>query len=294
VELQQLKAIDLSDTPFKRLSISTIDSSVLPVVVVSEAELHIIGTAFSVGIAGLLITARHVAEEALSLCGEIQDSWVATVYTVPGHDSTGTSQIFTNLTHASTVHYHPEFDLAVMISRWDHNGVIVPLPGLALDCTLPLSGERLLALGYIRATIKRESNEAGSITYEIEQSLVASEGHVTQLYPNGRDSGMLPFPCFETSVRMDPGMSGGPVISGVTGGVCGVVCSGLQEDAQRTFVSFASVAGLILGLEDPSQEPPLHLYEHARSGQIHLTRPINDVTFESRGDDGWSLVFPTR
>jgi hypothetical protein len=89
-------------------------------------------------------------------------------------------------------------------------------------------------------------------------------------------------------------MSGGPVISGVTGGVCGVVCSGLQEDAQRTFVSFASVAGLILGLEDPSQEPPLHLYEHARSGQIHLTRPINDVTFESRGDDGWSLVFPTR
>lgn len=294
MELQQLKAIDLSDTPFKRLPISTIDSSVLPVVVVSEAELHIVGTAFSVGIAGLLITARHVAEQALCLCSQIRDSWVATVYTLPGHDSTGTPQTFTNLTHASTMHYHSEFDLAVLISRWEHNGAIVPLPGFALDFTLPQSGDRLLALGYTRTAIERESNADDSITYQIEQSLVASEGHVMQVYPNGRDLSMLPFPCFETSVRMDPGMSGGPVISGVTGGVCGVVCSGLQEDDHGTFVSFASVAGLILGLEDPSLEPPIRLYEHARSGKIPLTRDINDVTFESRGDVGWRLLFPTR
>jgi hypothetical protein len=47
-----------------------------------------------------------------------------------------------------------------------------------------------------------------------------------RIYTEGRDSVMLPFPCYEVNARLDPGMSGGLVIDEL-GAVCRLICSSL-------------------------------------------------------------------
>ncbi len=79
--------------------------------------------------------------------------------------------------------------------------------------------------------------------YQVDQRFAASQGTIQEVHCPARDAVMAPFPCFQTSARYDPGMSGGPVI-GIDGLVHGVVCSsvhGLTDE--EGYVSFASIVG---------------------------------------------------
>jgi hypothetical protein len=61
-------------------------------------------------------------------------------------------------------------------------------------------------------------------------------GRIRQKFPTGRDSLMLPAPCYETSIVLRGGTSGGPVFS-YGGRVVGVNSSGFDGDLDVSFIS---------------------------------------------------------
>jgi hypothetical protein len=61
-----------------------------------------------------------------------------------------------------------------------------------------------------------------SIEVEYDQSFATSIGRVIEVFPNGRDKFLLPFPCFQIDCKINSGMSGGPVYN-ESGKVCGVI-----------------------------------------------------------------------
>ena len=76
---------------------------------------------------------------------------------------------------------------------------------------------------------------------------------------------MLRFPCYEMSLPILPGMSGGPVFD-ETGHLRGVICSSVEpEDVP----SYASVLWPAMGLQEPSQpDPAPRLLDLAKAGIV--------------------------
>lgn len=86
----------------------------------------------------------------------------------------------------------------------------------------PAIGDRVSTYAYPNTVIK-----------EIEQGQILSfqprfyEGQIVESFPHGRDSVMLPGPCFRTSMVIHHGASGGPV-AGPSGRVCAVNSTGID------------------------------------------------------------------
>ena len=75
----------------------------------------------------------------------------------------------------------------------------------------------------------------------------AYEGVITKHYPIKRDSGLLSWPCYETTMELKGGSSGGPVfISGSNGVVFAVNCSAL--DSKLSHISSLSP---LVGVDSP-------------------------------------------
>lgn len=120
---------------------------------------------------------------------------------------------------------------------------------------------------------------------KVHQALHASGGVVTQVYPGGRDSVMLPSASFETSARFDAGMSGGPVF-GEDGRVCGVVSSGVEanEDSEG-YISFASAGLMVFALGVNENGQHVRIFELAKRGMIKTDEFFEFLQIADR-DDG--------
>lgn len=97
----------------------------------------------------------------------------------------------------------------------------------------PPAGQKVVAFGYREAKIVVTESQDGVHHIELNDRPTTSIGTVRQVYPNGRDGVMLPFPCFEIEARFDPGMSGGMVID-ENGALCGLICASLQHGDPNT------------------------------------------------------------
>jgi hypothetical protein len=97
----------------------------------------------------------------------------------------------------------------------------------------PPAGQKVVCFGYREGKVKVTESSDGTHHIELNDRPTTSIGTVTRLYPTGRDSVMLPFPCFEVEARFDPGMSGGMVIDQY-GSLCGLICASLQHPNSDT------------------------------------------------------------
>jgi hypothetical protein len=76
-------------------------------------------------------------------------------------------------------------------------------------------------------------------------------GYVDNLHPNGRDRIMMPFPCFEASLAVRSGMSGGPVFNS-SGHLCGVNSTSFDlSDGAGDPLSYVSMLAPLLSLQLP-------------------------------------------
>jgi hypothetical protein len=208
---------------------SPISEIALPVLVEFEGgETHVIGTATLIG-GYLAITAKHVLEHALREFGvqkkttisqEVRDYAIRLYQVMPGP----VYRIW-NVCMA----WYCETDIAILhlglsgTSEPDRN-VQWRVP--PIRATPPPVGQKIIAFGYRESVVKVTPNEAGGYHLELQDKPSASFGEVKRIYPEHRDSIMLPFPCYEVNARLDPGMSGGLVID-ESGAVCGLVCVSL-------------------------------------------------------------------
>ena len=67
------------------------------------------------------------------------------------------------------------------------------------------------------------------MTLLISRRMATSVGEVTNVYPMGRDSSMMPGPCFATNARYEGSMSGGPAFND-DGHLVGIVSSCSKGD----------------------------------------------------------------
>jgi hypothetical protein len=128
----------------------------------------------------------------------------------------------------------------------------------------------------------------------ISQTYHATHGMIEEIHFPRRDR-RLHFPYFLTNARFDPGMSGGPILSATTPGVCGVICSGTElADSTTPTISYGSLIGPALAIDlemtgSNDVTKRLFLWDLVRSGavfcdetyaQLNVTRKDNAIEID--------------
>jgi hypothetical protein len=127
----------------------------------------------------------------------------------------------------------------VVLIRIDLSSLLPECGFVAASMTTryPRIGEKILILGF-RSEV--DTVNGAPVKYGNGDALgckvIASIGEVSELYPNGRDSCMLPQPCIEVSCETPGGMSGGPAFD-KNGRLLGVLSSSVEGEKGPSFVS---------------------------------------------------------
>jgi hypothetical protein len=259
--------------------------SIMPVVAVRGPQLRLLGTCFAISNDGLVLTARHVLD-AVFEAGQQPDGWqVGAMYIaepMPGDDPAGLHGGFISANQIPRV---GELDIGAMHlnlpARID-TGALLPMPALRLSPAIPRVGATCLALGY--HDMKDEIARDNPYDHTIEQTYSASQGIIEEICFPRRDASMLTFPCFRTSLRHEPGMSGGPVVS-EDGGVIGVVCSAIKGQD----IYYVSLIGPALflqldGLGADGKAARMFLYDFVAGGAVGVDQTMRGLDIHRHGD----------
>ena len=238
--------------PFPHLTQMT----VMPVVAMKGDYVRAVGTCFAISSQGLVLTARHVIEDALKVDagGEMADPdmGIGALYVA----ETGDDNMLGGLLPARKLYFTNDFDIALMhlnlpIDR--ETGERLHMPALQLGTRIPRVGEQCVGIGYHAMDWQRAT---GIHTHHVEQKYAATQGHVREVHLVRRDDFRMKFPCFQTDCKFAGGMSGGPVMEFRTGTAVGVICSSfafLEEGSPISYVSLAGIS-LLLTLEATDEE----------------------------------------
>jgi len=226
---------------------SGIGEVAIPILAISDAGTSVAsGTAAVVG-PWLAITAWHVVADFIERFGAVYGKSGIE----PGF------QLITMLTLAKNhgvmplrvgkIWASPRVDIAFLEllpaseNTIDHKWKYAPL-----DLIPPKIGDCVSAFGYARSTIE-EIVVDGPIP-RWQTSPCTSVGEVVEVHAAQRDSVQLRFPCFRTTMRLEGGMSGGPLFND-EGLICGIACSSFDmEDASEEHISYASLIWPTMGI----------------------------------------------
>lgn len=142
-----------------------------------------------------------------------------------------------------------------------------------LNAVPPDVGTEIHAFGYPKSQNRIDDN--GVARFLIDPC--TASGDVQAVHPEYRDRSMLPFPCFQTDARFDPGMSGGPVFDAF-GRVCGIVSSNIPpHEESEPHISYVSLIWPALGLQvrrsgpvAPGEAPAMALKDLAEDGSLQM------------------------
>ncbi|KWK67552.1 S1 family peptidase [Burkholderia stagnalis] len=226
-------------------------------------EMEVIGTGFFVT-QSTVVTARHVAESALEADPQ-------------GNPGLWAIQILDGGQYyrrpVVNVVMHPTTDIALcVLANMTHRqtGANLSNPVIRLSARDPAIDEHVYTYAYPDTVFEREGERA-----RLDLNPHFYDGYIVQHHPDGRDRVMLPFPCFETSMHLHGGASGGPVFD-ARGAVVGVNVSSLQ--APDTDFSFIAKVRDAFDLRLPcefvaGQVEEVSLRELAARGYAHLDAP---------------------
>lgn len=265
-DLPSASGMQVDANAFVRLGLSSWNSVVVPVVVVTPTVIRCMGTAFNISPDGVWITAGHVIDWALDVVAETADSYVAVLWMGSGADE----DVPDLLGGAIPLNFYcrdNRSDLAVLRTNLLKNGEPYPWPHLRLTARMRKRATPIAGLGYTLFEIESDATVNDFRNVVVESHFHISTGHITENYPGGRDSSMLPSACFETSARFDAGMSGGPVLD-TEGAACGVIASGMKQDGGTGYTSFASATPHIFMLELKDGDESMRVYEMVQRGFV--------------------------
>jgi len=296
-EIDDLDPILIENGPFQELPISILQSFVVPVIVLRPSTISLIGTAFNIAPGGLFVTAKHVVDEALAICNQDPGSWIAVLWMTSGSDHEDVEDLLGGQIPVKLIQVSESHDVALLqTAQLFKDEEPVNFPVCRLDTRVPEIGTPVLGVGYTKMDVVRHHNTPELRDVSVEQSCHSAHGVVTEVFPAGRDSVMIPFPAFSSSARFDPGMSGGPVFSGDSAKVCGVVCSsvGMGESTDE-YISYAAMALNVLTLDvttDQAKGESATLYELVRRGIVIADDNFKSIELSDGGDGKKHLTFP--
>ena len=244
-------------------------TGIAPIYKVSfSGEAALIGTGFWVTTRGHLVTAKHVIDDNIGADG-IDEGMIYAICVTP--DRSLVARVF------KSTYRHSQFDLALSETLSPHEvgvaGGIDPVGTFPLTLTLtqPRRGERVTTYAYVTHGQDFVQGKKPGITpfemsltmavpdlglvYDISFMTRLETGHVGEIFPELRDSVMLPFPCFQSDMPIYGANSGGPVFDS-KGRVCGVNCSSYEGTDISFHVPTKSVADLVaFGIEFVPEDP---------------------------------------
>lgn len=197
--------------------------TIFPVLKCVEARWHLIGTGFFIAGYGIFATARHVLEDACDKDGRANCA-IGILHFMPER------YFFRRIVH---VCWNSVSDVAIgIVEPMKEDGAIDMLNNGFLGVTLrvPSTGSQVVTYAYPNHLVTNDSEGA-----KIELFPAMYEGTLEEYFPEGRDPKMMPGPCFQTSMHVHGGASGGPVFD-EHGRVFGICCTG-WEGQPLSFVS---------------------------------------------------------
>jgi hypothetical protein len=161
-----------------------------------NGDFDLVGTAFFIAQNGIIATARHVARSFQ----DHPDNAMGILQLVDE-----TSYIIRSL---ETGIEHNFADVAVVFTTpATHNVTKAPLMNLVCQLTtrIPKIGSRIFTFAYPKTTVLHGKPQRMSVAPAFY------DGRIVDYLPDGRDSVMVPGPCYQTSMIIHGGASGGPV-----------------------------------------------------------------------------------
>jgi hypothetical protein len=158
------------------------------------------------------------------------------------------------------------------------------------------------ALGYgSLALLDHEARDDGFEAFSVQRQLVLRRGVVTSVHPNGN---CVVWPCFETTIPMEAGMSGGPVLwydpnhgPGEQMIACGIISRDFSSDDSKTSYLLPECSTMAMlwpslalslhvgqGLKEKAE--PVYLLELIRRGIIDdVGDAANNISILLREDE---------
>jgi hypothetical protein len=161
---------------------------------------------------------------------------------------------------------HQAADVALGALKHPAGYVFNSVPRLTMEC--PTVGDQILSVAYDKDT-RHTPGE-----YLIGPKYMS--GEFKEVHPERRDTAMLPFPCYRTTISIPGGASGGPVFDS-HGRVFGINCTGWDG----TDVSYLArvdealpliAAGMMFGPNDPPTDRSL--LQLAETGHVVFIPPL--------------------
>jgi hypothetical protein len=145
---------------------------------------------------------------------------------------------------------------------------------------------RVIGYGGSEVTADSETERVRKIV--LARNLSVSQGEVLEVHREGRDTyrdldgkptGYLATVCFETSARIDGGMSGGPVVDR-SGTVCGIASASVGAENRSTVTATPFLFPLRL-----PQDEPVTVYQMAQAGRVAVDGYFErlSITFDENG-----------
>jgi len=196
----------------------------------------LIGTGFFISSFGIFVSAKHVLRDCFDEKGQ-QKFPICLLQFFPNE-----RYLLRHITWCSS---HNTADLAL--------GLAKKIPGIEANPVLrvttsgPRPGDEIRTFAYPETTIE-ELGEAQVMNFKPS----FYDGSIIEYFPNGRDRVMFPGPCYQTTMVIKGGASGGPVV-GRLGRAFAINSTGIDGASD---ISFISRIDEIINLELPHLELP--------------------------------------
>lgn len=186
---------------------------------------EIIGTGFFVG-HGLILTARHVIEQA-----EKDDPTLQTpLWCIQIRPETGEWH-WRPIEDART-HRRSDIALCRLKPTADPRGEPLGNPVLKLSEHDPAIATPVGTFAYPDSRIVQRG-----LRTRVELRPAIYDGQIEAHFPEGRGDSRMPWPCFQTSIHIHGGASGGPVFDAATGTVFAICTSSWEPFTDISYVT---------------------------------------------------------
>jgi hypothetical protein len=235
--------------------------AILPIVrsVDGGQSRQIIGTGFFVA-HGLVITAGHVVDVA------VDDSSVknATRLDAPlwcVQILPGTNEYFWRPIERASRHNRSDIALCRLRPHMDARGKPLGNPVLRLRDHDPEIGTPVATFAHPDSCVSWRGTR---VRMNLRPHFY--EGRIENHFPIQRDSGNITWPCFQTSIHIHGGASGGPVFDAVTGTVFGICATSFEPYTDTSYVTKIHDA-----MEMPVSGVP------AQGGRVSVTMTLGEL-----------------
>jgi trypsin-like peptidase len=232
----------------------------------AQGYVHLLGTGFFITTNGLFVSARHVLMDTFDSKG--RERFPIGIVQFLGKGENG-DYIFRPILRCAS---HPIADVSVGVAAPMNKPDGTPLKNKILTLTTERVqvGERVTTFAY-----PRHANVIDDTGQKINTVPTWYDGEIEGHFPNGRDRVLLPGPCYQTSMVIHGGASGGPVFAR-SGCVFGINSTG-YDDTNLSFVSLIdeifqlAIDDVVMGTEPARRVPVI---EMERAGYILVKPPL--------------------